>query len=954
MILSTPNQIDKKHINRTILLFILCFLSHFSYGQISFDLTNKAEIHTKINELYKNGDWDTAHKWLVKAIEKYPNDAELRILLGKYYIEKKQYKKALFELNKSLEFNPNNLDVKKLLLHIETVTQRYSSAIGYVNELLESSPYSKELWLKKIDLYRQQGNATEADRLLKRLADIYPEDQSILHDIKYQMEVSINQKNKQGYYDEAIELNKKLLKTNSNTVKNHLDLINTYIKVGDYSNATIITDRGLNQFPNDSDLVLKKLSLYDQSQNYEAGLKYINLQKKTNPSMNLDKQYKHFLTSSAQTAKNSSLFVLFGKLFDKNPADGEAFEIVFNQLISQHQYDEALIVLNRHRTAIGTSKKLDLKELTLFKAIGNTSKIKSITRKLNTDYPKDLDLEAAYAQISLADARDAMADSNYPLAIELWKVVQKHGDQEQINSAHTGLYNAYLQSANYYKAEEALNAMLSIQPQQANLYFKKANLYYLLNRPDQAPKIYEEGLQKTEYKDRFFALIGYEELMIKIIKDALENHAIPIAFDYAQHWLIQDPINKQALEYAISTAATMKNWDMMKQYAQIATQTYAEDVTFKVKLAEAIQLGNNNYEEAIHLMLQEVKANPYHQKSNAAFVATVVSYSQQLLKEKKSARVLELTDKALRLDPKNKEIKYLKGLAYEQQKNDSAYYYQRYYEPALVEYSSFKQRLNYLYQKSLKNELSLTHSISNFDDNSTKLNTSSLEYSRIGKNQYWTGLLNYTGRSDGQGIQAIAAWNKKWKTKWSHQVEFGVANEYFPKLIAQAAVTRYWSKDWETEVGLGYRRLATDEALYNAVISVSKEINDFRLNLKLNQFSLEKNWFYNLSFNGKYFIDNPKDYILFQTGIGSSTDVDVIDLQNLRSFSINNTLVGAGFGRLLTKNVSANLIGTWHNFKNQKETVVREGEDNSNAVDSPMPSFYKNFYTLYFNIHVAF
>ncbi|MBW3520073.1 tetratricopeptide repeat protein [Flavobacterium sp. NKUCC04_CG] len=948
------NQLAPNHTNRIVTLLMFFFLSLSSYGQTAIDLTNKVEIHTKINELYKNGDWDTAKNWLVKAIEKYPNDAELRILLGKYYIEKKQYKKALFELNKSLEFNPNNLDVKKLLLHIETVTQRYSSAIGYVNELLESSPYSKDLWLKKIDLYRQQGNPTEANRLLKRLSDIYPEDQSILRDINYQMEVTIDQKNKQGYYDEAIELNKKLLKTNSNNIKNYLNLINTYIKIGDYSNALIITDRGLNQFPNDPDLVLKKLSLYDQSQQYEAGLKYINQQKKATPSMNLDKQNKYFLSSSAQAAKDGSLFVLFGKLLDKNPADTEAFEIVFNQLVSQHQYDEALMVLNRHRAAIGTSKKLALKELNLFKAMGNTSKIKSITRKLNTDYPNDLDLEAAYAQISIADAKDAMADSNYPLAIELWKIVQNHGDQEQRNSANTGLYNAYFQSANYNKAEEALNTLLSIQPQQANLYFKKANLYYLLNRPDQAPLIYEEGLQKTEYKDRFYALIGYEELMVKIIKDALENHAIPVALNYAQHWLTQDPLNKQALEYAISTAATMKKWDLMKHYAAIATQTYAEDVTFKIKLAESIQLGNNNYEEALDLMIQEIETNPYHQKSNAAFIATVVTYSPQLLKEKKSARLLELTNKALRLDPKNKEIKYLKGLAYEQQKNDSAYYYQRYYEPTLLEYSSFKQRLNYLHQKSLKNEINLTHAISNFDDNSTKLNTSSFEYSRIGKNQYWTGRLNYTGRSGGQGIQAVAAWNKKWKTNWSHQIEFGMANDYFPKLIAQAALNRYWSKDWETEIGLGYRRLTTDEKLYNVVVSVSKEINDFRLSLKLNQFSLDKNWFYNLNFTGKYFIDTPKDYILFQTGIGSSTDVDVIDIQNLRTFSINNTQVGAGFGRLLTKNVSANIIGSWHNFKNQNETVVHENDDNSNDTDITTPAIYKNFYTLYFNIHVAF
>lgn len=947
----TPNQLTPK---RSFLLFIFILFGTLTYGQSAIDLTNKAEIQTKINELYKNGDWETAKTWLVKAIAKYPNDAELRILLAKYYVEKTQYPQALFELNKSLEFNPNNLDVKKLLLHIETVTQRYSSAIGYVNELLESSPYSKELWLKKIDLYRQQGNPTEANRLLKRLSDIYPEDQSILNDIKYQMEVLANQKNKQGYYDDAIALNKNILKTNSNTIKNYLDLINTYIKVGDYSNATIITDRGLNQFPNDPDLVLKKLSLYDQSQQYEAALKFISQQKKTNSSLNLDQQYHYFLASAAQAAKNGSLSVLFGKLFDKNPGDLEAFEMVFSQLYAQQQYDEALIVLNRHRKAKGNSKKLDLKELSVYKATGNTSKAKKITRKLHSDYPNDLDLEAAYAQIAFTDAKDAMADSNYPLAIEYWKIVRKHGDQELQISANTGLYTAYLRSADYFNAEEALNALLEQNPQQANLYFKKADLFYLMNRSDQAPSIYEQGLQKIENDNRLHALIGYEDLMVKIIKNALEKHNIPTALDYAQHWLTQDPLNKQALEYAISASATMKKWELMKQYAKLASQTYVDDVTFKLKLAEAIQLGNNNYEDSLDLMIKEVQANPYHQQSNAAFIATVVSYSPKLLKEKKAQRVVELTDVALRLDPKNKEIKYLKGLAYEQQKNDSAYYYQSYFEPALVEYSSFKQHLNYLYQKTLKNELSLTHAVSNFEDKNTKLNTSSLYYSRLGQNQQWTGHLNYTGRSDGQGIQAMTTWNKKWTNKWSHQIELGLANDYFPKLLAQLTLSRYWNKDWETEIGMGYRQLATDEKLYNVLIGVSKEIHDFRLNVKLNQFSLENNWFYNLSFTGKYFIDSPKDYILFQTGIGSSTDVDVIDIQNLRTFSINNTQLGAGIGRLITKNVSANIIGTWHNFKNQNETVVPESENNSTATEPTVPANYKNFYTLYFNLHVAF
>ncbi len=925
-----------------------------SYGQIYIDLNNKAEINTKINQLYKNGEWETAKNWLLKSIEKYPNDSEFRILIGKYYIENKQFQQAFYELNKSLEINPNNLDAKKLLLQIETEAQRYSSAIGYVNELLEASPYSKELWLKKIDLNRQQGNQTEANRLLKRLADIYPEDHLIAEDVNYQMEITVNQKNQQGRYDDAIELNKKLLNSNQQHLPYYLNLINTYIKTGDYSSALAITERGLNQFPNQTDLVLKRLSLYNQSQQYEAGLTYIKQQKKNKSVAHLNQQYDYFLNAAAQAAKNRTVFVLFGKVLEKHPGDSEAFEIVFNQLVSQHQYEEALGVLKRHRQVRGNTKKLDSKELTLYKALGYTSKTNTLIRKLNADYPQDFDLEAAYVRLTLSDAKEALENSNYPLAIDLWKIAQQFGDEEQRNIANTGLYHAYLQTANYYQAELTIELLLHQQPKHQQLYFKKSDLYYLMQRPNDALAIYEEGIQKSDTIARTYALIGYEELMVKIIKDALKEYAIPTAFEYTERWLIQEPLNKQALEYAISFATTMKQWETVKYYTQLASKTYVNDVALKLKLAEALQLGDRNFEGAVKLISEEIKTNPYHEKSSAAFIDLVTTYSEQLLKDKKSERVIELTNAALNLDSKNKELKYLKGLALEQQKNDSAYYYQQYYEPTLIEFSSFKHHLYYLYHRSLKNEIGINHTVSWFEDKATSLNITGLDYRYTGKDQQWTGRLNYSGRTGGQGVQGIAEWTSQWSSRWSHQLILGFANDYFPKIIAQGSILHNWKKEWETEIGIGFRRLPDDQNLYNLLLGVYKEFQDFRISLKLNQFSIGNKWLYNLGLSGNYFMESRKDYLLFQSGIGSSTDVDIIDIQNLNTFSINNTQVGVGMGRLISKNVSANIMGTWHNFKNQSETVVYENENNSNPTEAPNLLDYRNFYTLYFNIYVAF
>ena len=62
--------------------------------------------------------------------------------------------------------------------------------------------------------------------------------------------------------------------------------------------------------------------------------------------------------------------------------------------------------------------------------------------------------------------------------------------------------------------------------------------------------------------------------------------------------------------------------------------------------------------------------------------------------------------RALKYDPLNKNLQYERGRVFEGQKQyDSAYYYQRSFQPSLVELSDFKRHLNYLKYKTYKNEM---------------------------------------------------------------------------------------------------------------------------------------------------------------------------------------------------------------------------------------------------------
>ncbi len=110
---------------------------------------------------------------------------------------KKNYDQSRYHLVKAIDDNYNNVNAKHLLVDVEDITEKnYSSAICYVNELLEVNPYWRGLWRRKIELYRKQNNDVEADRLLKRINQIYPNDTILRKDYIYSMEVGYQQMKK--------------------------------------------------------------------------------------------------------------------------------------------------------------------------------------------------------------------------------------------------------------------------------------------------------------------------------------------------------------------------------------------------------------------------------------------------------------------------------------------------------------------------------------------------------------------------------------------------------------------------------------------------------------------------------------------------------------------------------------------------------------------------------------
>jgi tetratricopeptide (TPR) repeat protein len=164
-------------INKLICIFVVIIFSQLNiYSQI-YDSSDLYFEEAKKN--IEENNFAKAAKMSWRGLQISPNDLDLKILLGRSNLQLGKYDTARYVLKQVYDRRRKDIDVLQYLVNLEETTKRYSDAICFVNELLEITPYSRGWWLKKINIYKQMGNFQEAERALKRLYQIYPNDTEI-------------------------------------------------------------------------------------------------------------------------------------------------------------------------------------------------------------------------------------------------------------------------------------------------------------------------------------------------------------------------------------------------------------------------------------------------------------------------------------------------------------------------------------------------------------------------------------------------------------------------------------------------------------------------------------------------------------------------------------------------------------------------------------------------------
>ncbi len=906
---------SKNLLKNTILITITLLISSSTLSVV-YAQTSEESTFQKANKLFKQNRLEEGKQMVDIGLEESPYDADLLMLNGKYYHEKKNNDKARFNLIKSLKYDPNNVDAKQILTNVEIEDKHYSAAICYINELLQVNPYWKGLWRKKIEVYRLQGNSVEANRLLKRINQIYPEDSQIKEDYRYNLQTEIQNLKKSGKVDAALKMTDELMAVDKTNPNLYVDVINTHIAAGDYDKALVYANQALTYMPNNSYLITKKASILADSGDINEALNFIRSKNKGNGQ--LSALYNQLLLESARVQNDKDPYTLYGKILEKSPGNPEALEYLLNTSLSRGYYSDAQNYINMAKKSGGDNKKLLSKEYTLYTQMGNDSKANAVLTKMYTRFPEDAEIRDNYVNYQYKLARQNMLNQQYSEALIQLTFLTKLSKNDYTEVCLQELTEAYLKTGRKQEAFATVQKLNNDFPSNKDNKLRKVGVLVAMDRDEEALTFYEDFLKGVNQNEFENYLIAYDEIGTKFLKKLVEAGQVQKVLEVADRIIAINPESELAYTYAINAAFSINDSKLMLKYSQKAIEANPDSIVFKTKYAEALSK-NEMYEEAGNLLKELLLSNPYNKDVVNTNSQYTLDYGKMLYKNKDANQLIIVTDDALKYNPNNKELLHQKGLAYLLLKDYAkAYEFMKFYEPSPTEQASFLKELEWLQYKTYKNQISLNYLRSRFADEINVNAIAILEYTRFQSNtNTYTGRLNYTGRELGSGVLGQAEWTHILNRKTYFIANLGFGTRYFANVIANGSIYRSFAKDYELELGLGYRNLPDVYTLTNLVAGVSHKGDNMWLNAKALLYRTESSLtLYNVLAQSRFYIFNDgRSHLTAMASVGTVPESGALDLAVYNTYNAFNTMVGAGGQYMINRRLTLSVLGNWYNYK---------------------------------------
>lgn len=891
-------------------------------------------------ESYANSNaWNSAKREIDEGLEILPDDSDLRYLNGHYYYVIGDMDEARYNLVRSVQGNDDQVKAKRLLVDVEDNLGHYSSAICYINELLEIQPYDRDLWRRKIAFYRKLGNDVEADAALERLLHIFPNDTLVVADVRRRDIETRDNILRNSSLTEASNNLERWIDTDPKARDYYFELISTYMKMGEFDRALAAANRGLEQFPNDQELINKAASLMMDLGRYSQAYTFVRRQRGS------DAAFRNLLREIAQDARLRDPYEANGRLYLAT-RDRDALDYLISTAITRGYTDDARNYLEEAMKLDGRTPALLMKLYTVEKQAGNSRAEIRLLNELYETAPDDEELIESYTEMMLR-----LCDQDF--AGQQWEDARDH-----------------------------LDRVLEFLPVTSESWPSTVSRQIIalghLNRMEEARELLERSTRRSPQNRLRFAS-AYEEQASARLKGMLEEENYEAAYREAEAMLNVIPDSEPALRTLISVSQTLKRTEAFHRYAEAGYAERPGDPYYIVKQAIALQ-EQGRHEEALALLRPSTAPGEYVNPQIAdAFSAISEDWAGVLLKDHQSEKAREVIELALQYDPEDRDLLYTKGLVAEKQKDYWLAYdlQHRFYNPSNAEQDDFMQHMTFLRFRSFKNRIEASYTHAFFDSRSDELSTighlysiASVSYTHVMGHDSFTGQINYKGidgyhtKTDsepgGAGLELSAQWEHEFGAGWSASASLSWANRYFNKFGVNLSGSYVWDFGLTTGLRLGYRRtpatylyLGPDDARgavqgeFNLfMITPSAEMAWERVSARLSTdlVILQGSLYYNIGLRGTFFFkEDDTTSISLLTGFGSFPELSFFEQTAIRNFSHTNSMVGFDARILLSRQFALGLTGSWNTCFNP----VR-------MPDGTILDSYRNIYALAARVQIAF
>ena len=369
-----------------------------------------------IRALFRADRWKDSEPFLISAEREWGGRSDICYLLGRYWYHEGEISKARRYLLQALVDDDSNTEALELLEKLEEEEGNYTTAIVHINDLLSFSPYNIRLWRKKIEIYRILGNDLEANKLLERLAEIYPNDEQVRKDVIYQKEQEYLMLSRQGNEKESQQAIEELILRNPRDPQYYIDLSSSLLKEGKMDDAIAVCARGVSNTNGNRTLIRRRVSILQTCARYQEAEQYLDECIRKYGELGLTDLRDYLHNEAAYAADAADPYTRYRKLYGTTNSD-ESLDWLINTSMQRGWWDDAQYYLREKEKKDGKSKQLLNRRYTVEKRLGNEQAALRILEDLYRSDTADTDIRELLAEKRLREGTELMNEEMWAPAL---------------------------------------------------------------------------------------------------------------------------------------------------------------------------------------------------------------------------------------------------------------------------------------------------------------------------------------------------------------------------------------------------------------------------------------------------------------------------------------------------------------------------------------------------------